>query len=106
MTLTAKVWTASPTTRGLPPFVPRDKLEKMVGDAKRFTAYELVELVEKKVSVKYSEPHARRLLRSLGFVVKKTQLISDHVLSREELEVWQKMPKKGSKLSKPTVLPS
>lgn len=53
--------------------MPRDKLEKMIGDIERFTAYEFVELVEKKTEVKYSEPHARRLLRSLGFLVKKTR---------------------------------
>ena len=75
---------------GRPPFVPRVELEKIVGGANRFTAYEFVELVEKKTGVKYSEPHARRLLRPLGFAVKKTPRISDRVPSREELETWQK----------------
>ncbi len=75
---------------GRPPFVPRAELEKIVGGAKRFTAYEFVELVERRTGVKCSEPHARRLLRSLGFAVKKTLRISDRVPSREELEIWQK----------------
>ena len=75
---------------GRPPFVLRAKLETIVGGAKRFTAYEFVELVEKKTGVKYGERHARRLLRSLGFAVKKTTRISDRVPSREELETWQK----------------
>ena len=75
---------------GRPPLVPRAKLEKIVGDSKRFTAYEFVELVERRTGVKYSEQHARRLLRSLGFAVKKTPRISDRVPSREELETWQK----------------
>ena len=75
---------------GRPPFVPRAELEKIVGGAKRFTAYEFIELVEKKTGVKYSEPHGRRLLRSLGFAVKKTPRISDRVPAREELETWQK----------------
>ena len=30
---------------GRPPFVPRAELEVMVGDTKRFTAYEFVEMV-------------------------------------------------------------
>ena len=71
---------------GRPPFVPRAEPEKMVGGAKRFTAYEFVELVEKKTGVEYSRPHARCLLGLLGFVVKRTPRISDRVLSREELE--------------------
>ena len=75
---------------GRPPFVPRAELEKIVGDAKRFTAYEFVELVKERTGVKYSEPHGRRLLRSLGFAVKKTLRISDRVPSREELETWQR----------------
>ena len=75
---------------GRPPFVPRDQLEKIIGDTKRFTAYRFVELVEKRTDVKYSEAHARRLLRSLGFVVKKTTQIADRVPPREELETWQK----------------
>ena len=75
---------------GRPPLVLRSKLEKIVGGSKRFTAYEFVELVEKKTSVKYSEPHGLRLLRSLGFAVKKTPRISDRVPSRECLETWQK----------------
>ena len=79
---------------GRPPFVPRAELEKIVDGAKRFTAYEFVELVEKRTGTKYSEPHGRRLLRSLGFAVKKTSRISDRVPSREELETWQKDVKK------------
>ena len=79
---------------GRPPFVPRAELEKIVGGAKRLTAYEFVELVEKRTGVKYSEPHARRLLRSLGFAAKKTLRISDRVPSREDLETWQKDVKK------------
>ena len=79
---------------GRPPFVQRDKLEKIVDDAKRFTAYEFVELIEKKTGVKYSEPHARRLLRSLGFAVKKTPRISDRVPLKEDLEIWQKDTKR------------
>ena len=75
---------------GRPPFVPRKQLEKIIGDTKRLAAYEFVELVEKRTGVKYSESHARRLLRSLGFVVKKTLRISDRVPPREELEIWQK----------------
>ena len=47
-------------------------------------------MVEKKTGVKYSEPHARHLLRSLGFAVKKSPRISDRVPFREELETWQK----------------
>ena len=85
MTLTtAKAWTASPTTRGraAPLLAPRDKMEKIIGDTKRFTAYEFVELVEKKAGVKYSAPHARRLLRSLGFAVRKTRRIADRVLPK------------------------
>ena len=74
---------------GRPPFVPRDKLKKIIGGAKRFTAYGFVELVEKRTGVKYSESHARRLLRSLGFTVKKTSRMADRVPSREELEMWQ-----------------
>ena len=74
---------------GRPPFVPHDKLKKIIGGTKRFTAYEFVELVEKRTGVKYSEPHARRLLRSLGFVVKKTSRMADRVPSREDLEMWQ-----------------
>lgn len=77
-----------------PPLVPRAKLEKIVDGAKRFTAYEFVELVKKKTGVKYSEPYGRRLLRSLGFVVKKTPRISDRVPPKDELEIWQKDIKK------------
>ena len=76
------------------PFVPRVELEKIVGVSKRFTTYEFVELVKKKTGVKYSEPHGRRLLRSLGFAIKKTLRISDRVQSRKELETWQKDVKK------------
>ena len=75
---------------GRPPLVPRDKMQKIVGDTKRFTAYEFVGMVEKKTEVKYNEPHARRLLGSLGFAVKRTLRISDRVPPREELETWQK----------------
>ena len=75
---------------GRPPFVPRDKLERIIGDTKRFTAYGFVELVEKRTGVKYSESHARRLLRSFGFVVKKTLKIADRVPPKEEVEIWQK----------------
>lgn len=82
---------------GRPPFVPRDKLEKIVGEAKQFTAYEFVEFVEKRTGVKYSEPHARRLLRSLGFSAKKVPKIANRVPPREELEVWQKDIEKEAK---------
>ena len=79
---------------GRPPFVPRDQLRKIIGGAKRFTAYRFVELVEKRTGVKYSEAHARRLLRSLCFAVKKILRIADRVPPREELETWQKDTKK------------
>lgn len=82
---------------GRPPFVQRNTLEKIVDDTKRFTAYEFVELIEKKTGVKYSESHARRLLRSLGFTIKKTPRISDRVLPKEDLEIWQKDTKKEIK---------
>ena len=36
---------------GHPPFVPRGKLKKIIGGAKRLTAYEFVELVKKRTSV-------------------------------------------------------
>ena len=62
---------------GRHPLAPRARLEKRVDGAKRFTAYEFVEMVKKKTGVKYSESHRRRLLRSLGFVVKKTFQISE-----------------------------
>ena len=75
--------------------VPRDKPEKITGDTKRLTAYEFVEMVEKKTGVKYSEPHARRLLRPLGFAVKKTLRISDRVPPSEDLETWQKDTERG-----------
>ena len=75
---------------GRPPFVPRAQLEKMVDGAKRFTALGFVELVEKRTGVKYSEQHGRRLLRSLGFAVKKTLRLADRVPPKEEVEIWQK----------------
>lgn len=53
------------------PFVPRDKLEKVVGEAKQFTAYGFVEFVKKRTGMKYSKSRARRLLRPLSFSVKK-----------------------------------
>ena len=71
---------------GRPPLIPRAELEKIVGGFKWFTAYEFAELVEKKTGVKYSEPHARRLLRSLGSAVKKTLRIAYRVSSRKDLE--------------------
>ena len=86
----------TPTTEGLdgladdarpgrPPLVPRAKLERIVDGVKRSTAYEFVELVKKKTGVKYSEPHGRRLLRSLGFVVKKTPRISDRAPKEDDV---------------------
>ena len=75
---------------GRHPLAPRAKLEKRVDGAKRFTACEFVELVKKKAGVKYSKSHRRRLLRSLGFVVKKTFQISSRVPSKDELKTWQK----------------
>lgn len=77
---------ADDTRPGHPPFVPRAELEKIVGSAKRLTAYWSVGLVEKRTGMKYSEPYARHLLRSLGFAVKKTLRIFDRIPSREELE--------------------
>ena len=74
---------------GRPPFLPRSKLERIVGDAKRLTAYKFSRLVEKKTGVRYSESHSRRLLRSLGFAVKKTPRIADRVPPKE-VEIWQK----------------
>jgi transposase len=71
-----------------PPFVPRDQMRRIIGGAKRFTTYRLVELVEKRTGVKYSEAYARRLLRSLGFMVKKTTQIADRVPPKEDLETW------------------
>ena len=73
---------------GRPYFVPRVEL-KIVGCAKRFTACEFGELVERRTGTKYSEPHARRLLRSLGFAVKKTLDIR-RAPSSGEPETWQK----------------
>ena len=75
---------------GHPPFLPRSRLEGIVGAAKRLTAYKFARLVEKKTGVRYSESHARRLLRSLGFAVKKTPRIADRVPPKEEVEIWQK----------------
>ena len=69
-------------------------MEKIVDGAKRFTAYKFVKQVKKKTGVKYGEPHGRCLLRSLGFVVKKTSRISDHVPPKGELKIWQKYTKK------------
>lgn len=59
----------------------------MVGEAKQFTAYEFVEFSEKRTGVKYSEPHARRLLRSPDFSDKKVPKIADRAPPREELKV-------------------
>ena len=76
--------------------MPRAKLEKIVDGVERFTTYKFAELVKKKIDVKYSESHTRRLLRSLGFVVKKTPRISDHVPPpKKELEIWQKDTESG-----------
>ena len=63
--------------------VPHGKMEKMTDDAKRFTAYEFVEPVEKKAGVKYGEPHARYLPGSLGFAVKRTRRIADRNMFRQ-----------------------
>lgn len=76
-----------------PPFVPLNELEKIVGGTKQFTAYEFVALVEKG-GVKYSEPHTHRLLRSLGFSVKKVPRIVNRVSPRRDLEIWQKISKR------------
>ena len=59
-------------------------------EAKQFTTYELVEFIEKKTGMKYSEPHAHCLLRSLGFSAKRIPKIADHAPPSEELEIWQK----------------
>ena len=80
---------------GRPPFVQRDK--RIIDDTKQFTAYEFVELVDKKAGVKYSESHARRLLRSLGFVVKTVYPTAFHPGS---------ISKSGRRTQKRTVLPS
>ena len=71
---------------GRPTIVSRDELEDIVGNIKRFTTYEFVELVERKCNVKYSAPHARRLLRSLGFTIKKTHHTSGRATSSK---IWQ-----------------
>lgn len=68
----------------------RNKPEKVIDDAKRFAGYKFVELVEKRTSIKHRGLHAHRLLRSLGFVVKKTPQMAGRVPSREELETWPK----------------
>ena len=70
--------------------MPRDNLKKIVGGPKRFTAYEFVERVEKMTGMKCSEPHARRLLRSLGFSAKKAFKTADRVPLGRDLETWQK----------------
>ena len=74
--------------------MPRAELKRVVGDPKRFTAYEFVERIEKRTSMKYSEPHARHLLRSLGSSDKKVSEIADRVLPRRGLGIWQKDTKK------------
>ena len=79
---------------GRPPFVTRDELEKIIVEANRLTVYEFVELVKKKTGVKYSETHARRLLISFGFRIRKTPRISNRVPPKEDLETWQEDTKK------------
>lgn len=59
----------------------------MAGDPNQFTVYEFVERIEKRTSMKYSEPHARRLLRSLGSSAKKVSEIADRVLPRRGLGI-------------------
>ena len=51
--------------------MPCAELEGMASDPNQFTVYEFVERIEKRTSMKYSGPHARRLLRSLGSSAKK-----------------------------------
>ncbi len=75
---------------GRPSFVPRHTLENIINGAKQFTAYGFVKLAEKKTGIKYSESQARRILRSLGFTIRKTPRISDRIPPRKDLEIWQK----------------
>ena len=80
---------------GRRPLVPRAKLEKKVDEAKRFTAYEFVGLVKKKTDMKYSESHRRRLLRSLGFAVKKTLDIRPRPVQRGAQNLAERCRKGG-----------
>ena len=75
---------------GRPPFVSRAKLEGIVGDIKQLTTHEFVEMLERKTNVKYSKPHARRMLRSLGFTAKRNLQISDRVPSGMDPKTWQR----------------
>ncbi len=75
---------------GRPSFVPRHTLENIINNTKQFTAYGFVKLAEKKTGIKYSESQARRILRSLGFTIRKTPRISDRIPPRKDLEIWQK----------------
>ncbi len=83
---------------GRPSFVPRHTLENIINGVKRFTAYGFVKLAEKKTGIKYSESQARRILRSLGFTIRKTPRISDRIPPRKDLEIWQKDTKKEAEM--------
>lgn len=85
---------AEGTRPGRPPFVPPERLENLVADIKKLTVYEFMDLVEKKSGVRYSEPHARRLLVSFGFSIVKDAKLPDHIPPGENLELWEKVPKR------------
>ncbi len=83
---------------GRPSFVPRHTLENIINGVKQFTAYGFVKLAEKKTGTRYSESQARRILRSLGFTIRKTPRISDRIPPRKDLEIWQKDTKKEAEM--------
>ena len=75
---------------GRPPLVERKRLEELVGNDKTVNLHKFVDMINKETGVQYSMEHARRLLRNMGFALKKRRVIAAGAPAREEVEKWQK----------------
>ena len=79
---------------GRPPHIPRESIEGMLENVKSITAVDFVTMLNDQFGVRYDISYARRLLRAMGFTLKKRSVISAGTPSQDMVEEWQKDTRK------------
>lgn len=75
---------------GRPPFVPRKRLERLLKKHDTISLAEFVVLVAKKENVEYAPTYARKILRSMGYRIKKAVTVTKNAPDKIVAEKWQK----------------
>ena len=74
---------------GRPPHIPHERIEGMLTDRKTIDIHEFTDMLENRFGVTYEISYARRLLRRIGFSIKKRRSIATGTPPQDVVEKWQ-----------------